>query len=82
MTVRDRLITFIAESIPEVSGEIKPDQSLVKSGLFNSLLLFKLIIWIEGEIGSPLDLAEVDIPNQLDNVDDILAFISKTGKQQ
>ncbi len=77
MSVRDRLNTFIQQSYSKNLREVKPDQSLIRSGRIDSLAFFQLVLWIESETGSHIDVSKVDVRNELDTLDQIVAFVEK-----
>ncbi len=56
-------------------GEVGPDTSLIRSGLLDSLALFKLALWIENEVREPLNFATLEIAAVWDTPEDIAKFI-------
>lgn len=77
MSLCDRLVAFIEGQDLELDSELKETTSLIKSGLMDSLALFNLATWIEGEINSQVDLTAFDISEEWDTVANILSFIEK-----
>ena len=77
MSVRDRLNTFLRESHWKDLQSLNPDQSLIGSGLIDSLAFFNLVLWVEQEIGTHIDLTQVDVRSELDTLDKIVSFIEK-----
>lgn len=79
MSSRDRLVRFLEGRLQKSgktqAGGLRQGESLIKSGLLDSLSLLQLAVWIEGEVGVALTLAEIDIANDWDTVDDILRYI-------
>lgn len=79
MSPRDQLVLFLEERLADAgrahAAGLPPDASLIKSGLLDSSNLLQLAVWIEGEVGVALTLAEIDIANDWDTVDDILRYI-------
>lgn len=55
---------------------VTDDTSLVRSGLLDSLALFRLVLWVEEQTGQPLDPTRVNIREDLDNVASILRFVA------
>jgi acyl carrier protein len=53
------------------------NSSLVRSGILDSLALYQLILWIEKQIGKPVDPTQFDLANELDSITDILLFVEK-----
>jgi acyl carrier protein len=77
MSLQNRLIAFIRKLDIELDCELREDTSLIKSGLFDSLALFNLAIWIEKEIGAQVDPTTFDISKEWDTAADILNFVEK-----
>ena len=77
MSLQNRLITLIKEQDVELNCDLNENTSLIKSGLFDSLALFNLAIWIEQEIGARVDLTEFDLSGEWDTIADIISFIQK-----
>lgn len=77
MSLQNRLVAFIRELDVELNCDLREDTSLIKSGLFDSLALFNLSIWIEKEIGARVDLTAFDLSKEWDTIADILNFIEK-----
>lgn len=70
-----QLLAFIEGLGVELNTDLKEDTPLLTSGLFDSLALFRLVQWIEQEVGAPLDPTTFDIVEEWNTVTDILAFI-------
>ena len=79
MSVRDRLNTFIQQTNLKSLRDLRPDQSLIGSGRIDSLAFFQLVLWIERETGSHIDLSNVDVRNELDTLDHIVGYVEKHG---
>ncbi|NEP08980.1 MAG: acyl carrier protein [Symploca sp. SIO2C1] len=77
MSLDERLVAFLEELDWEENCELKADTSLIKSGLLDSLNLFKLAAWIQEEISSQIDLTEFNLVEEWDTITDILKFIEK-----
>jgi acyl carrier protein len=77
MSLQDRLITFIEEQNVELNCDLNENTSLIKSGLFDSLALFNLAIWIEEEISTHIDPTTFDLSKEWDTIADIINFIQK-----
>ncbi len=82
MSVRERLNTFLQESHWKNLRGVRPDQSLIGSGAIDSLAFFNLVLWIEHEIGSHIDLTDVDVRNDLDTLDKIVTFVEKRAEMK
>ncbi|MGH7768276.1 MAG: GNAT family N-acetyltransferase [Candidatus Binatia bacterium] len=55
------------------------DGSLIASGLFDSLALFNLVLWIEAKTGRAIDPTSVDIAKEWDSVANILRYLQSTA---
>jgi acyl carrier protein len=73
--IHKRLITFFKRQELGYVQTLRPDESLIKSGIVNSLALFNMAIWIEQEIGSPIEFADINLPDDWDTIERIVAFI-------
>jgi acyl carrier protein len=80
MSVRDALIAAIQGWGVDL-GEIKDDTPLLRSGLFDSLALFNLVVWVEEQIDAPVDPTTFDLLKEWDTVADIVIFIENRRKQ-
>jgi len=76
-STRDRLVLLLEEGNQDSDHELGDDTSLIRSGLLDSLGLFRLALWIEKETGSRLDLASLDPSKEWDTIPDILNFVAK-----
>jgi acyl carrier protein len=79
-SLRERLEQFVAGKLEELGREpdgIGEDDSLIESGLFDSLALMELATWIETECGGGLDLSEVDTLERWDTMARILEFVAE-----
>jgi len=77
VSVRDSLNAFVQQTHSKNLHDLRPDQSLIGSGRIDSLAFFQLVLWIERETGSHIDLSNVDVRNELDTIDQIVAFVEK-----
>jgi acyl carrier protein len=77
MVVRERLLQFLRGAEVNAAVEITPTTPLIRSGLFDSLALFKLALWVEQEVGSSIDFMNIDFSVAWNTVDDIVAFIEE-----
>lgn len=73
-----RVVAFINGPSCEVETKVSADSSLIRSGLMDSLALFQLTLWIEAEVGAPLNLDEIEIGEAWDTPADIARFIETT----
>ena len=70
-----RVVAFVNGPECEVDGTVTEESSLIRSGLLDSLALFQLSVWIENEVGSPLDLDDIEIAEAWDTPADIARYI-------
>lgn len=79
MSTRDRLAGYILDQLRlldrEPEGGLTDGTSLAECGLLESLNLLHLALWIEAEIGAPLDVATVDIAKDWNTMVDVARFI-------
>jgi acyl carrier protein len=76
------VIAVINGPICKLGTAIGPDSALMSSGLLDSLALFHLTLWIEEEIGRPLDLFSLDLVRQWDTPALIAAYVEQERRQR
>jgi acyl carrier protein len=69
------VISFIKGLECDLPDPLEPHTSLIQSGLLDSLALFDLSVWIEEQVGRPIDPGEIDIVVLWDNPQAIAQFI-------
>jgi acyl carrier protein len=79
VSTQDRLAGYVLDQLRlldrEPEGGLTAGTSLGECGLLESLSLLHLALWIEAEIGAPLDVMAIDIAKEWDTVADIARFI-------
>jgi len=75
MSLREQLLAFIKDTDVALAEDVGSDNSLIRSGLFDSLALFQLFLWVESQVGSSIDLLSFDLAAEWDTVNDIVRFI-------
>jgi acyl carrier protein len=80
MSLRDELIAAIQGWGVDL-GDVKDDTPLMRSGLFDSLALFNLVVWVEGQIGAPVDPTAFDLLKEWDTVAGIVNFVESHRRQ-
>lgn len=75
--LRDELISSIAQWDERLDGDVGPDTPLITSGRLDSLQLVRLLEWIEAKAGKPIDATVVDIANEWDTIDAVVAFVER-----
>lgn len=81
-SLQDELLAAFPVWNANLAGQIRRDTPLLTSGLLDSLALFQLLVWIEQQIGRPLDATAIDMPATWDTVDMVVAFVERerTGR--
>ena len=79
--MRDRLLRLLEEGNQDSDFELGDDTSLIRSGLLDSLGLFRLALWIEEETRSKLDLESLDPAKEWDSIQEILNFVAEHRKR-
>jgi acyl carrier protein len=83
MSEAARVVAFINGPECTIDVTVEKGSSLIRSGLLDSLALFQLSLWIEGEVGAPIDPDEVDLGAEWDTPEDIARFIAaRKGKRR
>jgi acyl carrier protein len=77
MARHDELIAALSAWSPALADGLARDTPLLTSGRLDSVALFQLLLWIEGQIGRPIDVTAIDMPSQWDTVDMIVAFVQR-----
>ena len=77
MSIGDDLIKLIESWNLRMPDKWDDNSSLVRSGILDSLALYQLILWIEKQIGKPVDPTQFDLANELDSITDLLLFVEK-----
>ena len=79
-SVSDVLITFIKENF--ITGrsqkEISPEESLIDSGIIDSTGILELVMFIEEKYSITIEDEEL-IPENLDSVKNLVAFLERKG---
>ena len=82
MSLRDELVRAIEEGGVELPADLTDDTSLIRSGVLDSTALFELALWVEGRVGSGLDLTSFDIAEEWDTLGKLLTFIERHGGER
>lgn len=79
MPLRNELVALIRSLAPEFDGQLSDDVSLIQSGALDSMALFQLAEWIDGQVGDrgEINLDQEDLREQWDTVANILKFIER-----
>jgi len=76
MSHHEDLMVFIRNARPGLTG-VDDDTRLISSGLFDSLTLFNLTLWVEDRIGAPINPATFDFLSDWDTPAGILRYIEQ-----
>lgn len=76
MDLETAIERFIVDEIMlgDSSTKIAPNESLISSGVLDSLALLRLISFLEDQMGVTVDDSEV-IPENFETINDIKAFV-------
>ena len=79
-SVKDVIINFIMENFIAGRSEIdlKPDLSLLESGIIDSTGVLELVMFIEEKYSIKIEDEEL-IPENLDSIDNIIKFLNTKG---
>ena len=77
-----RLREFLKQSGVKLNGHIHDEVGLITSGLVNSLALFNLMLWIEEEIGQPVNVTRIDIRKEWNTCARIVQFIDRRTRPE
>lgn len=56
---------------------LSDDTPLISSGRLDSFNLLRLVLWVEDEVGQPVDATRIDLAVEWDTVDRIVAFVAR-----
>lgn len=72
--IEARVRNFIHEQFP-ATDELLADESLLESGVIDSIGVLTLVTWLEQEFGFIIDDDEV-VPENLESVGNLVRFVS------
>lgn len=82
MNTEEKVLETVAEILREIEkepdGGLRRDTSLLDSGLLDSHSILTLALWIEEQIGSEIDLSELDLVELWDTPARIAGFIERS----
>lgn len=73
----DQLVALIRSWNLELNRDLREDTPLITSGMFDSVALFNLVLWVEEQIGSTIDPTSVDLIEEWNTIADVMAFIER-----
>jgi acyl carrier protein len=77
MPMRDRLLALIDSWDVQIGQDLQDDTPLITSGMFDSVALFNLVLWIEEQVGYSIDPTAFDLIAEWNTVADIIRFIER-----
>ena len=80
MTLREQLLQLIPSWNIELDGPLSEETALITSGLFDSQALFTLMLWIEQQVGRPIDPASLDFVAEWNTVSHVVEFIERARR--
>lgn len=75
--LHDDLIVSIAEWGRGADEALERDTPLITSSRFDSLQFLNLLLWIEAEVGRPIDVTAIDMAVEWNTIDAIVAFVER-----
>jgi GNAT superfamily N-acetyltransferase/acyl carrier protein len=78
-SLRDELFAQIHGWGLDLPADLDDRSPLMASGLFDSLALFNLILWIETKTGRAIDPTQVDIAREWASIADLLQYIHRAN---
>jgi len=80
VTLSEQLVELIRSWHLEIDGHLRDDTALITSELLDSQALFNLMLWIEEQVGRPIDPASVDLVDEWNTIGDVVEFIERTRR--
>ena len=77
VALREELVALVRSWDLELGEAVRDDTSLIKSGVFDSLALWNLLLWVEKQIGRPVDPTSFDLIEEWDTVADVVRFLER-----
>jgi len=75
--LRDSLLAAIADWDQSGGVNLAGDTPLISSGRLDSFNLLRLVLWVEEELGRPVDATRIDLAAEWDTVDQIVGFVAR-----
>jgi len=73
--LREDLYAFLGQYELRLKRPLDDDTSLIAAGVLDSLALFNLVLWVEKQIGRPVNPISMDLAREWDTIRLILRFI-------
>ena len=68
----------ILSASPELT-DLASRAPLISSGLLESTALLSVALWVEDQVGAPVELGEVDLTEEWDTLEGIVSFVERRG---
>ena len=75
--LRSRLMQFLLDTGRVTQAALDASSPLITSGLIDSVTLFNLAMWVEEQVGRPVDLTRIALPGDWDTVNLIIDFVER-----
>lgn len=72
---------LLADSGVALDESLDDDDSLIASGLLDSLALFRLVLWVEDKAGRAIDPAGVDLAREWDSIRLVLEYVDRAASR-
>jgi acyl carrier protein len=73
--LRTRALALLKATDVNLDGGLNEATPLISSGKLDSQSLFNLALFVEKEIGRPIDVSTFDLAKEWNTIDDIVNFI-------
>ncbi len=78
MSKVDEILEFIKTLNPEAEKGVDPKQSLLESGLLDSVAMMELVVWCEEHFGITIDTDDLT-PENFSTLEAISAYVENAG---
>jgi acyl carrier protein len=79
--LRDDLLAAIGEWDDALAHGLDATTPLFSSGRLDSLNVFRILLWVEAELGQPVDATKLDIAAEWDTVDRIVSYVRGSSRR-
>jgi acyl carrier protein len=73
--LRAELLRAVVPADHDAIGELTETSSLIRSGVVDSQGLLNMALFVEREIGRPVDFTAIDLAIEWDTIADVIRFI-------
>jgi acyl carrier protein len=82
VTLRQQLVELIRSWDLDLDGDVGDDTTLITSGVFDSQALFNLALWVEEQIGSPVDPASFDMVEEWNTIAGVVHYVERRQRSR